>query len=83
MTNIKFNIILYYAKDKAQFFPTRKSKIWPILTHEVWKSCYIKVTYAPGIYNHGAFDNVSEARQFIQECTEPALLKHAKEGVWK
>jgi hypothetical protein len=47
------------------------------------KSGYLRVSYAPGLYNHGTYDTRKDFIEALRQFTEPELLKHAKEGVWK
>ena len=80
---MKFKIKLTKQDGSVKwYFPTRKSKIWPTLTHEVWKSAYIKVIYGNDLYNHGTFTTYKDAKQFLDECTEKPLLDYIAGGSW-
>lgn len=42
----------------------------------------ITVSYGKGIFNKTTVDNYTQARNFIRECTEPALLEFIGGGKW-
>jgi len=62
--------------------PSRKSKIARSAVLTKMKSGYLRVTYGPGSYNHGTYDNKKDFLQALNEFTEPELIKYAKGGVW-
>jgi hypothetical protein len=69
------------TEDGKVYTPTRKSKVLPNLVRNFRKSghIYIKVIYGKDLYNHGTFSNYNDAKQFVDECTEPALIKYAQD----
>jgi hypothetical protein len=78
--HVKF---LIKTRDGKMYTPTRKSKIWPNLVRNFRKSgpVYVRVTYAPGLYNDGTFETITPARHFVQECTEKELLEYVENNI--
>lgn len=73
--------VIKNGKRVRNYYPKTKMKIWAIAKHEFDKrgQIYVVVTYSPDLYNHGTFSHITELKQFINECTEPALIKYAEE----
>jgi len=71
----------YTVIGSAKYQPTTKMRTIGFVKHEIKESgqVYIKVSYGSDLYNHGTFTNYTDAKQFLDECTEPLLLKYAEE----
>jgi len=74
-------IFIKKVKTGERYLPTRKTKIWSNLEHDFKKSgpIYIRVTYAPGYYNHGEYDNRREAGRAMKAFIEKELVKEMEE----
>jgi hypothetical protein len=78
---VKYSIFKQGNKKGGTWYhPATKTKSLFLVSRELRESgpIYIKVTYLPGVYNHGTFDTITKAKQFIHECTEKDLLKYAE-----
>lgn len=60
----------------------RKRACQEAIRRDVLPGTEITVSYGKGAFNTATVDNYTQARNFLRECTEPALLKFIKEGKW-
>lgn len=79
--SVKFSVFSHRnRKGGTWYHPATKTQSLFLVSRELRESgqIYIKVTYGKNLYNHGTFDNVKDAKQFVNECTEQALIKYAQ-----
>jgi hypothetical protein len=67
-------------KEGKFYYPKTKKRFLAITRGELDKrgQIYAIVGYGKGLYNHGTFTTYKDAKQFVDECTEPNLIKYAQ-----